>query len=430
MSSSPHIDRHFVPLRVTDLVDELASRPGLADADRESFRQFCEMVQATCHFEQHKYLLRLKTAYAPFNPDADTKEIQPLTQDRKQQRLNEVFEELARLAKRANFRRISQEDMTQALSGSTPWGLNMDVDLGVFERHAMFARGDVKARRTRRRWWQLWSGKEEDVEVYQRLLLVMKLQPHPRLGSNTDTDHIHIKAFKDIPRVDLEMLLPGARVRLTQYDKGWITFPLLTAILITLWTFLKPMILVLIAAYGLREIAETLGASESGQRQATIAGILLGIAALAFGYGYRTWFNYQHRKAVYSLRLTESLYFQSIGSNAGCMTWLLDEAEEQECRETILAYYYLLVEGNPNGGFTQQELDRRVEAFLKAKVRQDVDFEVDDAIGKLERLEIVQRDGEKYRAKPLQQTLEILDERWDNYFPYNNERLRREGRMN
>ena len=57
---------------------------------------------------------------------------------------------------------------------------------------------------------------------------------------------------------------------------------------------------------------------------------------------------------------------------------------------------------------------------LEGNARLKVDFEIGDALAKLERLRIVARTGESYRAQPLAKALEMLDWTWDNYFKYNN----------
>jgi len=51
------------------------------------------------------------------------------------------------------------------------------------------------------------------------------------------------------------------------------------------------------------------------------------------GYGYKSYHSHTVKKTRYSLQLTKSLYFQTLDSNAGVLFRLLDEAEEQECRE-------------------------------------------------------------------------------------------------
>src|SRR5437868_3174186 len=60
--------------------------------------------------------------------------------------------------------------------------------------------------------------------------------------------------------------------------------------------------------------------------------------------------------AYCSIVYTRSLYFQTLDSNAGVLMRLLDEAEEQECRETLLAYFCLWKYA-PAQGWTAAHLD-------------------------------------------------------------------------
>ena len=64
----------------------------------------------------------------------------------------------------------------------------------------------------------------------------------------------------------------------------------------------------------------------------------LGLVGGTIGYGVRSYFGYLNTKQKYQLSLTESLYYQNLDNNAGVLFRLLDEAEEQEGREAILAY--------------------------------------------------------------------------------------------
>ena len=64
--------------------------------------------------------------------------------------------------------------------------------------------------------------------------------------------------------------------------------------------------------------------------------------------------------------------------------------------------------------------DDYVELYLEGNAHLKVDFEIGDALDKLERLGLVKKEGEAYRAVPLGKALEVLDWRWDNYFKYNN----------
>ncbi len=58
------------------------------------------------------------------------------------------------------------------------------------------------------------------------------------------------------------------------------------------------------------------------------------------GYGVRSFYGYLQTKQKYQLNLTESLYYQNLDNNAGVISRLLDEAEEQENREAVLAYTF------------------------------------------------------------------------------------------
>jgi len=67
---------------------------------------------------------------------------------------------------------------------------------------------------------------------------------------------------------------------------------------------------------------------------------------------------------------------------------------------------------------TQKDLDGRIEDWFRAKHQLDLDFEVEDAGAKLERLELLQRSGQGLTVPPLNQALVKLDGIWDNFFPY------------
>jgi len=122
------------------------------------------------------------------------------------------------------------------------------------------------------------------------------------------------------------------------------------------------------------------------------------------------------------------------------LTRLVDAAEAEESKELLLAYFILYVERDRD--YTVEELDRRVEAWLRARFDVDVDFEVDDAVRKLiEKDLIAERVVEPAPVAParggsaaegssnespaprrilkvydLPSSLRRLDEWWDNFF--------------
>jgi hypothetical protein len=388
---------HFIPLRKSDLIELLCRDKKLQAAEREPFRQFCVLVSSVFHFEYLKQLEDLKDAYAVFDPDADTKPLRPVSAEERHKDEEQLFEKFTALMERANFKRLTREEMQRALQEvTTASGINTHVDLGMFERLELFVRGDVMGRVYRRSWAKLWRKEEIRVPLYQRLVLIVKLRPHRWLDRDIDTSRVYLKIFKNIPKADQDMLLPGARVRLSRLDRVLIIGPLAVGIGLTLYN---------IGAGILESVVGSL--------------VTWSVAAALGGYGYKSYHSYQVKKQDYSLKLTKSLYYKSLDNNTGVLMRLLDEAEEQECRETFLAYFCLWKYAPPEG-WTAEQLDDYVELYLEGNANLKVDFEIGDALAKLERLKIVRKIGDAYHAQPIDKALEMLDWTWDNYFKYAN----------
>ncbi len=130
------------------------------------------------------------------------------------------------------------------------------------------------------------------------------------------------------------------------------------------------------------------------------------LAAAFAGWGYKSWISYSNRKTQYSLKLTQSLYFQNIDNNAGVFFRLLDEAEEQEIREALLAYYHLWK--NPLVGLDAEALDDLIEKDLENRLGIKVDFEIHDALEKLVRLNLVRQENGRLYAIPLSEAVDRL----------------------
>jgi hypothetical protein len=146
-------------------------------------------------------------------------------------------------------------------------------------------------------------------------------------------------------------------------------------------------------------------------------GVLLAPITALLGYGYKQYHGYATTFQAYSLQLTRSLYYHNLDNNQGVLFHLLNEAEEQEFREAILAYYYLWRQAGEHG-WTSEELDDHVEQELERLVGLQVDFEIGDALDKLVRLKVAREEDGRFFVLPLDQALETLDHAWDNYFQY------------
>src|SRR5262249_7808733 len=158
-----------------------------------------------------------------------------------------------------------------------------DVDFGAFERVAIFARGNAKVKRTRRRLRNLYRPEDTTVALYKRLVIILKMRKHKRLPKEVDTQSVYLKVFKDIPEQDVKMLLPGARVRLSGVDRGRIGVPLVTGAGMIAWRLLG-------SAW--RAILEW-GDDVLGLVVGTASGnpwLVWIVASGALGYGYQSYY--------------------------------------------------------------------------------------------------------------------------------------------
>lgn len=387
----PDRDREsFIPVKKGELIELLCAAETVSAPEADAFRHFCRLVTDLCHFEYHRRLEKLKTAYAPFDPDADTRPLGPLAAEERLRRMNDLFQDFSFLMEHAQYKHLTREEIEPALYGASAWGVRMDVDFRVFERLAIFSRGDTLQKRVKRRLRSLGRVREIDVPVYQRLVMIMKLRPHERIGKGVDTDCVYFQIFKNIPKLDIKMLLPGARVRFSLWDRGKMSVTMGSGLGLALWNTLQTSFETLL---GLSPLA------------------FFGLVSGTLGYGVKSYWAFQHARQRLHLNLTRVLFYQNLDTNAGVLFRLLDEAEEQECREAILAYFFLWKHAGEQG-WTGQELHEQVERYLERFADLRVEFEIAPALAVLERLHLLRKAGERNQAVPLDEAVKMIGAEW------------------
>src|SRR5262249_7927134 len=220
-----------------------------------------------------------------------------------------------------------------------------------------------------------------------------------------------IKYFRNIASADLNALYPNVRVVMSLFDKLFFSVPAL-AVGIPILLKLASTIAVLFLVVGFY-LGVSAAVQEDQMKSALAA--LSGLVALG-GFLMQQWVKYQRQSLKHQKELTDNVYYRNINNNAGIFDYIIGAAEEQECKEAFLAYYFLSTSPTP---LTEDELDQRIEKWLLDKFSIDIDFEVDDALAKLERLELLRRDGDRLSVPPPEDALVRLDYHWDNYFQYN-----------
>lgn len=396
---------HYIPLRRQELLDLLCQLKGITAEQQTQWRVISKLLASLFHFEFLRTIEDLAEDYAPFDPDRETTTLRKATPVRRAELLDHLFGTFGGLLKRANFHHVTEAELQAALEGRSRWGLSMDVDFSIFDRLAVFVRGKTTGKRSFRNWKRMWKLEEVEIPVFRRLVVMLKLREDSklRIGPEVNSNTVYLKAFKDIPQEDIEMLLPGAKLKLNNIDKTKLTFPLLTFVILTAWNV---VVMPLLKLVGLAFIKGPVGAGAVG---------LWGLAAASGTYGYRSYYSYNFTKNQYSLQLTRSLYYQNLDNNAGVLYSLLNEAEHQEWREAMLGYFCLWKYAPP-AGWTARQLDDFVEEFLQKHTGQKVDFEIHDALAKLVRFGLITQDGDTLRSIPIEQAIDRLHEAWEREF--------------
>ena len=379
----------YLPMRQEELVEFLIGRGGLGAAEAGQFRLLCNLLHMVLHQDFHQHQELLKRQYAPFDPDTETR---PVAQDRTKSRgelLDEFMGSLSEVLTAAHYRPLAPEDLDYALSGATYWGLDLQINRSIFDRLMIYVRGDDARSRVHRSLNTRFRSRIIDLEIYQRLVLVVKLRSEEVVSETIDTESLYIKVFREIPKLDLEMLLPGARPRMRLLDAGKIGGSSLTGI------------------FSLSKMAmETVLAGK-------LKWLTLGFGALA--YAFQSFLGYRRTKAAYVHSQTQQLYYQNLDNNAGAFCKLIDEAEDEEIKESILAYYMLSTRAPVD--WTLNNLAKAVEELVRSATGTNCQFQVRDAVGKLERLGLLLGNTSQLRACPIPKAIHQLGEHWQGLCP-------------
>jgi hypothetical protein len=398
---------NFIPFRKRDIV-EMLLREGQLDAqEKEQFRQFCELLQSVFHFDYHRTLEDLKDAYAPLNPDRDTRKPTGIGQESSTQ----FAEQMASLLERANYTKLTDADLHRAFEEDSLFKLRLYVDFDDFEEVLLFTRGEHRKTEPYRRFFGLQS-REVTFINFDRVVVYIKFKADTALNKRPDRVGITmLKLFQNVPKADIEMLFPNTQLGMRLIDKLIIGVPAIAGGIVALSTKVGASLLLLGALMG---YWLGLSAEPVELTRAVALALIAGIAGLG-SFIWKQFSNFRNRKLRFLQSLTENLYFKNLDNNAGVFHRLVDDAEEEECKEAILAYYFLLGDAQSRD---RHELDRQIEAWFQKNWDCQLDFDIGDAVEKLERLDLLKA-GNGLKAQPLDAACHLLDQRWDNYFPGN-----------
>lgn len=395
--------RHtFIPVRCCDLNVKLIETLNLDQNERHEFDLLTRRLQAIFHAEHLSAMLRLENLYGPLDPDDDAIEIRHLTQTQRDHHVDRLLDVFSGLLYSAHYKRLSRAEIERAVQMGSQWSAKLEVNFELYDRLEIFARGYRVVEVSRRRWQNLYRAEVIELPELQRLIMAFRLKPDEKNNGSFDPDKVYFKTFKNIPETDLEMLLPGAKIKLSLVDRGKIILPTLSGMAITIYKLIRGLIVLTLAV--------------------TVSAILAWIVFIGAvgGYIVKSVLGYFRTKNKFEFGLTRSLYLKNLDNNSSVLFRVLHEAEEQELMEAILCYMMLWDYCRGEGceaGLDEQELDNIVEAYLFEQTKMDVDFEIHDALGKLARLGLTDVDAQgRWTPMPLDKSVESLDENWEKIF--------------
>ncbi|KAF9619063.1 hypothetical protein IFM89_004421 [Coptis chinensis] len=180
-----------------------------------------------------------------------------------------------------------------------------------------------------------------------------------RRASNDAKRERYVKHFRNIPMADMEIVLPEKKnPSLTTID--WVQF-------------------LASAAIGLFTLISSLKSPKDD------VWVIIAIFSGLMGYCARIYFTFQQNMAMYQNLITQSMYDKQLDSGRGTLLHLCDDVIQQEVKEVILSFYILMEQGKA----TREDLDQRCEDLIMNEFGEKCDFDVDDAVQKLEKLGIV-----------------------------------------
>ncbi len=410
---APIAPEKFIQVNRSDIVERVLEKlfePHHKDLAGEVLRYMCALRQ----WETAKLLDKVVEDYDAFNPDDETVNFEHYTASERRARLENLKAQIVDLVVSANYTEMDEGTLKQVLDEQTPAGFSADVDLAEYDFHLLFYRGAIKDKVSVASWRTLWL-RERPVEAdaYRRLFLGLKLKPvetrveelvaegmtrrkaekrvrrarNQQMLEGVSEDTLHLKVFRRIPKSELEILFPNAKIRFNVFDRLW------------LWIGSGGSTVFAIVTAGLKFVAAF---------AISIFFVFFTIAG-AIGAIIRTVTSFFNTRTRYMAKLAKSLYFHNIASNQSVLSLMADDAEEEDIKEAVLTYALLLRFGHRG----LEEVKLEAEKFLRDEFGVGCNFDIEDGCVHLRKLGLlVVDDAGAPRIRDLDDAHEHLVSEW------------------
>jgi hypothetical protein len=403
---------NYIPFDKEFLLEQQIAESTTDNKGAGDLKKLFDILEHYFHYEAFNLIRKLKQNYAFFDPDLNPKERAEFIG---KSEISIFKETLLKVLERGNYIRVEQETIDEAFKKSDLIGLKLAINFNDFKDYGLYVRGHHKTREKVTRFFIF--KKEIEFEYYDRAMIYLNYNDANYFNEKKvnlkklpfDPGCIVLKIFKRVPKNDLETIFPNAIPRMSTIDKILFWVPGIGGGVSLLSTKVIPALIAMYAAYKSGESIDLLNDKTS---------LYQGLAALGVlgAYLFRQYSSFVNKKIRYAKILSDSLYFKNLGNNSGAFYSLLNSSEEEELKETILAYTFLNRSHNP---LTAEELDNQIESWFKTKLNTDLDFDVTDALFKLKNIGLGIETNGKWEVIPLDKALIRIDEIWDRVFEYN-----------
>ena len=307
--------------------------------------------------------------YDSLDPDKDTIKTKRLTKKELLDQEYWLLQKVDWLLEKANYFEVPESQLAELLQDHDAQGLRVSVDPSAYETLRMWTRGKTTEKPSPVQRIQSLMRRKTGVtassNVFTRVFVAVRSKSEKRL---------HLKVFKEVPCNKLEYLVPDGKIKMSTFDKRFLG---------------------LSVAVGASSVAvRSLPVLTDYVSQWTWIGF--GLAVLV---GLRAWSGYKNKRNQYLANLSKTLYFKTVSNNRGVLTLLTDRAQDEEFKEAMLAYTFLLSPQNRRGvpGMehtaqppvydTHSSLQARINEWLANSFNlKGVQFDIEDALDKLENL--------------------------------------------
>ena len=303
-----------------------------------------------------------------------------------------------------NWEPITGEEIEQALGAENVLPISLDVRFDEYKNQRYYKLGQHVEEREIQTFFGLKKEKKS-VRVFEKVITVLEFHNEDWFLSNNkkrfypgqEGHGMHLRLFKDVPHLDMEVIFSNTSPSMRTIEKIKILAPLIAG-LVSLGMKYGPLLF---------------GGETGSTSLSLVGGLLSGLGA----YVLKTYTSYQKTREKFRNIVAKDMYFKGLANNSSVLSVVVDMAEEQEVKEAILAYA-ILVMNQPNS-FTEESLDQYIESWLMSCFDVDIDFEVDDALAKLDRMHLLSRnESGLLSVRGIQEALFLLDDYWDNLYDF------------